>query len=103
MLLPAASVGKTLRGSLLYQLGAEPLAVTSLPQKKSFFGAHPSQALAVLHEQLPMDPCFWSSPATQALTPCCPNYSWAIVGFYYCAVSQLFPVFEKNASHIICP
>lgn len=53
--MPAASAGETQRGSLLYQLGAEPLAVTSLPQKKSLFGAHPSQVLALLDEQLPMD------------------------------------------------
>lgn len=106
MLLPAASAGKTLRGSLLCQLGAEPLAVT-FPQKTSFLGAHPSPASALLDEQLLMDlipaAAFWSSPATQALTPCCPNYSRVITGFYYCAVSQLFPVFENNVGHIICP
>lgn len=55
MLLPTASAGETLRGSLLYQLEAEPLALTSLPQKKSLFGAHPSQVVALLGEQLPMD------------------------------------------------
>lgn len=52
MLLPAASAGETLRGFLLYQLGAEPLAVSS---SKSFLGAHSSQALALLDEQLLMD------------------------------------------------
>lgn len=51
MLLPTASAGETLRGSLLYQLEA----VTSLPQKKSLLGAHPSQVGALLGEQLPMD------------------------------------------------
>lgn len=55
MLLPAASAGETLRGSLLYQLGSEPLAVSSFPQTKSFLGAHSSQALALLDEQLLVD------------------------------------------------
>lgn len=122
MLLRAAVVDEILRGSLLQPArllcvswGLSLFAVISLTQKKSFLRGRSHQSspmLELLDEEPPMDlfpitalaSCSISEqPSNASVTPRCPNYSRAITVFYYCIVSQLFPVFKKNISQTICP